>query len=81
MKKDLEATNSRNKNNEQDISHEIEPTDASNSQKKIQRAMMIKEKKTLLLKTKKYFQKKILDKVSQRNILAKIQEQILKIKK
>ena len=34
MKKDLEATNSRNKNSEQDISHEIEPTDASNSQKK-----------------------------------------------
>ena len=36
MKKNSETTNSHNKNSEQDISHEIEPTNTLNSQENIE---------------------------------------------
>ena len=36
MKKNSETTNSHRKNSEQDISHEIEPTNTSNSQENVE---------------------------------------------
>ena len=36
MKKISETTNSQNKNSEQDISHEVEPTNTTNSQENIE---------------------------------------------
>ena len=74
--KNSETTNSHNKNREQDISNEIEPTNTSKSYENIEKTMKSKEKKMLLYKTKRYLQRKILLKVPQRNILVTIEEQI-----
>ena len=77
-KKKLRKTNSHNKNSEQDISHETEPTNTSNSQENTENNDIEKEKKMIFYKTKSYILRKILPTVTQGNILVKRQQINLK---
>ena len=73
--KNSETNISHNKNNEQDISHEVETINTSNSQENIENNDIEREE-NVIIETKRYLQKEILLKVQQRNILVTIQEQI-----